>query len=55
MPSALPSQGTRLTWPDPRTQIEGALFRTSVQRVDPSCTGLMSMSSVPALLSPFLG
>ena len=43
-PSATPRQGTGLTKPDSRPQIEGALHWVPVQQVEPSCTGLMSVS-----------
>ena len=45
MPSASPRQGSWLTIRDPRPQIVGALHRVPVQQAEPSCTGLISVSS----------
>ena len=44
-PSASPRQGTWLTRPHPRPQIEGTLYRVPVQQMELSRTGLMSVIS----------
>ena len=44
-PSVSPRQGAKLTRPDPWPQKEGTLHRVPVIQVEPSCTGLMPVSS----------
>ena len=45
-PSASPRQGTWLTRPDPRPEIEGTLHVVPVKQVEPSCIGLMPVRTM---------